>query len=276
MWEILDEARSLATAAGEIQRIGPVAVARAEAAWLHGKLGDQAQEIEEALSLVRQTGSWEFGGAIAFWRWRTAAKEATRRKERATAREKFPAPVRAPRGSPGNANGSLHESKEGSFPSSNPYVMRMTGRWREAAKERNRLGWPYHRAMALADGDEAAQCETLNILHGLGARPAAQRVRVTLQKRGIRGLPRGPRASTRANPRSLTPRQTEILERMAEGRTNVQIAERLFIAPKTVEHHVSAILAKLGATSRAAAVQQARELGFELGETPHRGGAMPK
>jgi DNA-binding NarL/FixJ family response regulator len=48
----------------------------------------------------------------------------------------------------------------------------------------------------------------------------------------------------------LTPRETEVLELIVEGATNAQIARALVISAKTVDHHVSAVLAKLGVASR--------------------------
>jgi DNA-binding NarL/FixJ family response regulator len=53
---------------------------------------------------------------------------------------------------------------------------------------------------------------------------------------------------------ALTRREAEVLELLGHGLTNAEIGSRLFISPKTVEHHVSRILAKLGVRSRAQAV----------------------
>jgi len=73
-------------------------------------------------------------------------------------------------------------------------------------------------------------------------------------------VPRGPREETRANPAGLTSRQLEVLELLAEGLTNAEIADRLVVSPRTAEHHVAAVLAKLGATTRREAVRRASEL----------------
>jgi DNA-binding NarL/FixJ family response regulator len=75
-------------------------------------------------------------------------------------------------------------------------------------------------------------------------------------------VPAGPRATTRANPAGLTERQVEVLGMLAEGLSNAQVASRLFISSKTVDHHVSAILSKLQASSRTEAVHIARERGI--------------
>ena len=92
--------------------------------------------------------------------------------------------------------------------------------------------------------DAADLLEALTLLDDLGAVPAASKVRRTLRRLGVQGVPRGPRRQTRSHPAGLTPRQVEVLELVAEGLTNAEIAERLFVSPKTVDHHVSALLAK--------------------------------
>ena len=61
---------------------------------------------------------------------------------------------------------------------------------------------------------------------------------------------RGPRESTRSNPAGLTEREIEILQLLDEGLRNADIARRLYVSPKTVDHHVSSILSKLGVKTR--------------------------
>jgi DNA-binding CsgD family transcriptional regulator len=141
-----------------------------------------------------------------------------------------------------------------------PYALQMSGDWAGAAAAWERIGCPYERALALMDGDHAAQRAALVELERLGAEPAAELARRRLRAGGARGIPRGPRAATRANPVGLTNRQMEVLALLAAGLSNGEIAQRLYAAPKTVEHHVSAVLDKLGARSRAQAVATARRL----------------
>jgi DNA-binding NarL/FixJ family response regulator len=112
-------------------------------------------------------------------------------------------------------------------------------------------------ALALADSDdEGALRRALADLQPLGARPAATIVARRLRARGARGLPRGPRAPTRKKPAGLTQREVEVLEHVAEGLRNTDIAARLVVSEKTIDHHVSAILRKLGVHTR-------REVGAE-------------
>ena len=75
-------------------------------------------------------------------------------------------------------------------------------------------------------------------------------------------LPRGPRTTTRANPAELTTRELDVLRLVSAGKRNAEIAEELVVSRRTVDHHVSAILRKLGVRSRAEATLAARERGL--------------
>ena len=79
---------------------------------------------------------------------------------------------------------------------------------------------------------------------------------------GIRAIPRGPRPATRAAPAGLTTREQQVLALLAEGLPDREIARRLFISERTVHHHVSAVLAKTGVTSRTAAAREAARMGI--------------
>ena len=82
------------------------------------------------------------------------------------------------------------------------------------------------------------------------AGPAATLVRRRLRELGVQRIPRGPTLATRENPAGLTERQLDVLGLLAEGLSNPEIAERLVLSVRTVDHHVSAILTKLGVSSR--------------------------
>jgi DNA-binding CsgD family transcriptional regulator len=148
-----------------------------------------------------------------------------------------------------------------------PVRLAISGDWRAAAAVWDEVGWPYEAAEArsLADDDEAL-LQALAAFDGLGAVPAAARLRRRLRERGVRAVPRGPRPATRALPHALTPRQHEVLRLLATGATNAQIAERLVVSAKTVDHHVSAVLAKLGVASRHEAADAAHRIGVGADE----------
>ncbi len=127
------------------------------------------------------------------------------------------------------------------------------------------MGCPYEAAQALIDGDEAALRAAHAEFTRLEAGPAAAIAGRRLRELGVRDIPRGPRPATQANPAQLTQREVEILALIAEGRRNAEIAAHLYLSPRTVAHHISSILAKLGVHSRTEAVREAARL--ERGQT---------
>jgi DNA-binding CsgD family transcriptional regulator len=222
--ELLLEAKSLAQETGELQRIEPVARALAESAWLKGDLEQAGVEAAVGFDLAqRQSENPWVLGEMAFWMWR-AGKITT-------------PPV-------GTAA---------------PYELQIRGEWQGAAAEWEVLGWSYERAWALADGDRPAQLLALEIFEKLGAIPARDYLRKRMQDQGMQRIPRGPNLKTRQNPFKLTSRQLEILGLLAKGLSNNEIADQLVISQRTVEHHVSAILGKLEANTRAEAISKAWE-----------------
>jgi DNA-binding CsgD family transcriptional regulator len=224
---VIAEAKALADPTGELQRLAPVAVARAERAWLAQNRSDLRDVIEPVYErALTAPQPWIFD-ELAFWMWRAGT------------------------------NPALPEGSE------SPFVAQMQGRWAVAAAGWNELRCPYEEALALFDADEPDPLLTsLAILDDLGAIPAARLVRRKLHDLDVPGVPRGPRPLTRANPAGLTSRQLEVLQLLAQGLTNAEIGERLFVSPKTVDHHVSAILAKLDAATRHDAARVAAERGL--------------
>jgi DNA-binding CsgD family transcriptional regulator len=218
----LDEALAVATPIGSAETVGLVRAARAEAAWV---AGDGVRTLEEACAgydvAVRQQHAW-VAGELAYWQWKAG----------------HPAP-------------RLDWLAE-------PFALQLAGEGRAAAAAWQRLGCPYEEARTLADGDDAARRIALETWQRLGARPAARSLGRDLRAAGLARVPRGPYTATRANHFGLTPRQADVLSLLEADLSNAQIAERLSIAPKTVDHHVAAVLAKLEVPSRKAAAALAR------------------
>ena len=227
--EPLTEARALATATGEPQRIVTVAAARAEHAWLRGDFAGAGNEVRGALEYAsRDRDQWRVG-ELAFWAHRANAKMD---------------------GAPGIAA---------------PFQLQLQGEYLKSAQAWAALGCPYEQALALSDSpDTELRKRALELFDALGARPMAARVRRELKAEGVRGLKRGANRSTRSNAAGLTVRELEVLSLVAQNLSNAAIARRLYLSAKTVDHHASAILAKLGIASRREAADAARRLGIEL------------
>jgi DNA-binding CsgD family transcriptional regulator/tetratricopeptide (TPR) repeat protein len=220
VWTPLDEALALAEQTGELQRLGPVSIARSEAAWLEGDDARARAEAEKCLGSARaRRDGWLFGELAVCLR-------------RAGGR------VQAPPWCAG------------------PFRESIVGRAATARTSWQRLRCPYEAALALADGGtEEGLRQSFGELEQLGMHAVAARVARRLREAGVRAVPRGRRPSTRAHPAGLTMREAEILRLLGEGLRNADIGKKLFISAKTVDHHVSAILGKLGVNSRAAAAR---------------------
>jgi DNA-binding NarL/FixJ family response regulator len=144
-----------------------------------------------------------------------------------------------------------------------PFTSQIAGDATHAAELWDRLGYRYEGALALMDtNDEALLRDSLTRLSDLGAEAAARLVRQRMRDLGIRSIPAGARAATKAHPRGLTAREQQILELLSQGQSNEEISASLFISVRTVEHHVSAILGKLGVTTRKGAAGEALKLGL--------------
>ena len=144
-----------------------------------------------------------------------------------------------------------------------PWASGLRGDWEAAAAGWEAVGDPYEQALELAEsGEQEPTLEAVRILDGLGA-VAAEIARDRLRSMGT-PVPRRPQAGTRANPAGLTGRQLAVLELVSEGMTNAEIADRLVVSIRTVDHHVAAVLGKLGVRSRREAAAAAHEMGIEL------------
>jgi predicted ATPase/DNA-binding CsgD family transcriptional regulator len=223
----LDEAAELAFASGEVQRIAPVVAARAEAAWIEGTLVDSLDEIRRGYTMTCKISDSWMQGELAFWLWRA---------------------------------GRLTEATE---QIARPWALQIAGDWQGAAASWEAINCPYERALALAECEsESAVRTALQIFESLGAAPMAGVTRRKLRERGVRNIPRGSHERTKQNPHQLTRRQLQVLSLLAEGCRNAEIAGRLFLSEKTIDHHVSAVLEKLQVRSRGEAAAVANRLGL--------------
>jgi DNA-binding CsgD family transcriptional regulator/tetratricopeptide (TPR) repeat protein len=234
-WGPLDEAQAITRSIGELQMMVAVASARAELAWLEGRptaaVEETAAVVERAL---RASDTWTLP-EVAYWRWQAGVRESI----------------------------ADHDTS--------PYRLQMMGQAREAAKRWAALGCPYEAALAMTDsGDQELLRKALGELRSLGAAATAAIVARRLRQQGARGIPRGPRASTTTNPANLTKRQVEVVTLIAQGLRDADIAQRLYLSEKTVGHHVSAILRKLGVATRGQAAAEAIQLGL-TSEPPQQG-----
>ena len=224
--ETLREAWRVAMPLRECQSIGPAAAALGEAAALDGDAGAVLAELTEAYELASRFGTVAVRAELAY------------RLGQA--------------GRPVGGQGLRH-----------PYALLADGRWREAADVWGAAGFRYEHAAALAQSPEIDdQLAALAILDALGAEPLARLTRARLRKVGVTRIPRGPTTATRINPAGLTERQVGVVQLLALGMTNAEIADRLVLSVRTVDSHVAAALEKLGARSRKQAVARAADLGI--------------
>lgn len=223
---VLREVYDLAMSMGELQRLGPMISAIAEAAWLRGNLDAVVDDVRPVLDLAKTRGDVWVAGELALW---------------------------------------LHRAGEpvDVFGLPDVYALEIAGNGEDAANAWEEMGYPLEAIRARASiGTEERLRDSIEAFRALGAVADEARIARELRAMGARNIPRGPRPETRANAAHLTAREIDVLALLADGVTNREIADRLFLSVKTAGHHVSSILAKLEVSSRREAVGRAEEMGI--------------
>ena len=211
--------------------VDPAASAMAEYLWLSA---EHNPELVKRLTEILATGvalgkPWP-SGPLAFWMWKL---------------------------------GLLTNAPDGTADS---YAWIIKGEYTKSAEFWREKGIPYEEGLALMHGNETEQISAIRIFEDLGAVAVANKVRRALLEQGAR-VPRGKSFATRDHAAGLTARQAEVLALLAQGRTNANIADELFVSYRTVENHVSAILMKLDVATRDAAVASACDRGILHNDT---------
>jgi DNA-binding CsgD family transcriptional regulator len=229
-WDRLDEAAALADGVAEPSWIMPIRALRAELRW--------TQDEADLAALEVLAGHRYQAGQIDPW----AAWSLTIWLARLGIPAELPADPPA------------------------PYALEVAGQWRAAADAWDALGRPWDAALVLmVSGDEAGLRTALDRCDDLGARASGAAVRRRMRALGVQSIPRGPRPATKSAPARLTAREQEVLALLTQGLPDREISRALVISERTVHHHVSAVLAKIGVNSRTAAVREAARLGIGSG-----------
>jgi len=223
-YPLLNEAKSKAMQTMELQRIVPALSALLEYEWIKGTRCIEEEVINNTISMMNQMGNLYENSEFAFWLKKARNQELP-----------------------------LQEVYEGYKLDNLKNVHRAVTNWQNA-------GCPYEEGLALFEGDQDDKRKAISIIHKLGALAVYEKLKFEMRSSGIKSIPRGLRKSTQENPALLTDRELEVLQLLNEGMQNKEIAARLFISAKTVDHHISAILFKLDVNSRTKAVQEAIRL----------------
>jgi DNA-binding CsgD family transcriptional regulator len=225
VWPPLDEAVALMQGQDELQYLAPVAAARAEAAWLAGDNHRVDDTTAQAMAAAVRRRAGHVIGELA-WLRRLAGITET-------------------------------------VPCTGHYALQLAGDVTAAAKHWTDRGCAYDAALALVGSDdEHALRQALDRFQRLDARPASAIAARRLRELGVRSVPRGPRRTTSSNPANLTRREVEVLALIQRNASNAEIATKLCLSEKTVHHHVTAILRKLGVSNRRQASAKATLLGI--------------
>jgi predicted ATPase/DNA-binding CsgD family transcriptional regulator len=221
---LLTEAKEKAFETMELQRIIRALAACLEYEWITGQRFIEKESLDSTIKMIEQMGNVYDNSEFAFWLLKA-------RKQRLPLKE-------------------IYEGYEMNSPAK---AQRAAALWKKS-------GCPYNEALALFEGSDDDKRKAITIVQGLGATAVYEKMKLEMRGSGIKSIPHGIRKTTRSNPALLTDRELDVLQLLNESLQNKEIATRLFISAKTVDHHISAILFKLEVNSRGKAVQKAVRL----------------
>jgi ATP/maltotriose-dependent transcriptional regulator MalT len=221
---LLLKAKEKAFETMEPRSVIPTVIALLEYEWITGTSFINQAELNSAISLSRHKGNIYEKSEFAFWLLKVRRQQL-----------------------------ELDEYFEGYDLHNKSAALNAADLWKQ-------LGCPYEQALALFEGDEDDKRMAVEIIHNLGADAVSEKMKFEMRTLGIKGIPRGIRKTTQANPAHLTKREMDVLQLVKEGLQNKEIARKLFLSPKTIDHHISSIFFKLDVTSRAKAIQEAIHL----------------
>jgi len=222
--QILTEAKSKAFETMELQRIIQVLVAFLEYEWITGQQFIEEEELERTIKMTEKMGNIYANSEFAFWLLKAR-----------------------------NRHLPLKEIYEGYATGNKIKSQKAVALWKQN-------GYPYNEALLLFEGSVEDKKMALSILQVLGATAVYEKMKLEMRTAGIKNIPRGIRKTTQSNPLFLTDRELDVLQLLKESLQNKEIAARLFISAKTVDHHISSILFKLDVNSRTKAVNEALRL----------------
>jgi len=220
------DAKTMASESMESQRILPVLSAILEYEWITGSIVIDEKILDGVKSRIVHADTIYGNGEFVFW-----LKKARQQ------------------------NLTLKNIHEGYDVVGTMSAVKAAAFWQTA-------GNPYAEALALFETSDDNKRKAIAVVQQLGATAVYERMKFEMRRSGIKKIPRGIRKTTQSNPEFLTDRELDVLRLLQEGLHNKEIASRLFISAKTVDHHISAILYKLEVNSRTKAVHEAEKLGI--------------
>ena len=221
LFSLLMEAKEKAFETMEMQRIAPVMIALLEYEWITGTRFIEKENLDSVITLLEHTDRVYKFNEFAYWLFK--------------AREQYVETL---------------EFYEGYQVHNKTMALKAAALWKQ-------LGCPYQQALTLFEGNDDDKRKAITIIQELGANAVYEKMKLEMRTAGIKSIPRGIRKSTQSNPALLTGRELDVLLLLKEGLQNKEIANRLFISPKTVDHHISSIFFKLDVNSRVKAVKEA-------------------